>query len=294
MPTVSDKAVAAHLETRFSKFEKTDRRIAREVEAQKNTTTGILKVGRSLFPGCDQLLRNVLAAIEAARTAHEAHSVPFPPSRAVHIEFLTKHREAVTAAIGQFDIALGRFIDSYDKLVETGIRNSNGLNTIDEYMPKDDIPLRFRITLQYDQLTDAEDWFKSPILSPDHQKELFTETQKNLADRLRGADNFIRDQLCALLANARENLHKTQTKDPANKLRFNTAWLPRLQSFVSIWPGLNISNDPNVTQMILDLTPITSLSLDALKNTKTAQDKAYQDIQSFIAKHDAWLNADTE
>lgn len=151
MATVSDKAVSAHLETRFSKFERTDKRIAREVEVQKHTTSGILKVGRSLFPGCDQLLKNVLAAIEFTRTVHERNSVPWPPSRAVRIEHFTKHRDRVTDAISQFDVHLLKFINEYDNLTAQGIRNSNGLNTLEEYMPKEEITTRFTIKLQYGQ-----------------------------------------------------------------------------------------------------------------------------------------------
>lgn len=288
VPVVSDSAILATLTTTFSKFERVDRGIASEMSRAKGAKEGTIKAHRSLFPGCNQPLKNVLSAVENVRTVHEINSTHWPPSRAVRIEFFPTHRDRVKEAINSFDLALKLFHDSYPELVQQGIKNSNGLNHPSEYMPQDEIYQRFTITLVYDQLTDANNWFRAPI-EDSLKKELAEQSEKALASRIAASDDAIKTQFCSILAQARDNLLKTQNRQEGQ--RFSTAWLGNLQQFCEIWPGINISNDPLVTQMILDLQPVLKHTPETLKSAPGVQLQAFNTINDFIIKYDEWLNS---
>jgi hypothetical protein len=289
MSTVSSAALTVTLELRFSKFEKTDKRIASEVAHQKGASDGIFRVGRSLFPGCDSLLKQVLASLEQVRTTSERLSVPWPPHRAVRIEQFPRHRDAVKQAIGVFDTHLLAFHNEYPTLVQTGIANSNGLNSPSEYMPQDELFNRFSATVVYGQLTDANDWFKSTTLTPEQQKELAEQTKAAEERLLASALDHVKDQLASILVSARDNLLKTVT--PTKDKRFSTQWLLNLQQFCELWPGFNLTKDPAVSQMIADLTPITRHTPETMKTSDSARTEALQCLNVFITTHDAWLNS---
>jgi hypothetical protein len=288
--SLKDQALSCTFASKMWKAVRLDRDIAREVEISHQTSTGIGKYNRNLFPGCDQPLKVVLASIERVREVHEFYSVPWPPSRAVKIEAYPKHRDATKDAIGKFDVALQTFHDVYPKLVEQGLVNSNGLSSRDEYIDQSEIFDRFGVSITYGQLTDAADWLKATLITPEEAAELVKQSQEAEQRMLDGVASSLKDQLAATLKSARDNLSK-KTQPNGAKLRFNTAWLTNLQQLATMLPSFNLMNDPVIPQMLVDLQPVLKHSTDTMKSSAVAQAEASTCIEQFILTYDQWLNS---
>jgi hypothetical protein len=289
--SLKDQALSCTFASKMWKAVRLDRDIAREVEVSHQTSTGIGKYNRNLFPGCDQPLKVVLASIERVREIHEFYSVPWPPSRAVKIEAYPKHRDATKDAIAKFDVALQAFHDIFPKMVEQGLVNSNGLAARDEYIDQSEIFDRFGVSITYGQLTDAADWLKATLITPEEAAELVKQTQEAEQRMLDGVASSLKDQLAASLKSARDNLSKKTQQQAGVKQRFNTAWLTNLQQLAEMLPSFNLMNDPTIPQMLLDLAPVLKHTPETMKSSAVAQAEASSCIEQFILTYDSWLNS---
>lgn len=287
--SIKDQGLQVDFESHFLRFERTDKAIAAEVARRHNTQDGLVKVHRNLFLGCDQPLKVTLAAIETVREVHERNSVPWGTSRAVRIEHYPTHRDRTKDALAQFDVALKAFHDVYPDMVKTGIANSNGTCQPSEYISQDEIYQKFSVSITYSQLTDAADWLKATMLTPEEQSELVAQTKLSEQRNVLAMKDGLKDQFCKILVQARDNLMKTTTKEAGK--RFNVGWLLNLQQFCDLWPGLNLDSDPLIPIMIADLQPILKHSMETMKTSESAKIEAITTLNSFIAKHDAWLNS---
>lgn len=289
--SLKDQALSVTFAAKMGKFQRLDHNLAREAEVAHNTTSGLAKVTRNLFLGCDQPLKNVLSLIENVREVHERFTVPWFPARALKISAYPIHRDRTRDAINRFDVGLQQFHDAFPSMVERGIVNSNGLATRDEYGLQSDIYNNFSVTITYGQLTDASDWLKTTLLTPEEANELVKQSQASEQQLLSGVSDKIKDQLASVLKAARDNLSKRTAPAPGVKQRFNTSWLVNLQQLAEMLPAFNLMNDPTIPAMLCDLQPILKHSTDTMKTSALAQAEASACLETFIVTYDAWLNS---
>jgi hypothetical protein len=289
--SLKDQALSASFAAKMCKFQRLDRSLAREAEVAHNTASGLAKVTRNLFLGCDQPLKNVLATIENVREVHERYSVPWFPARAIKITAYPIHRDRTKDAINKFDVALQEFHDAFPSMVERGLVNSNGLADRSEYGLQTDIYDNFSVTITYGQLTDASDWLKTTLITPEEAAELVKQSQASEQQLLSGVSDKIKDQLASVLKAARENLSKRTAPQAGVKQRFNTSWLTNLQQLAEMLPAFNLMNDPTIPAMLTDLAPILKHTTDTMKTSALAQADAATCIETFIVTYDAWLNS---
>lgn len=290
--SLKDQALSASFAAKMCKFQRLDRSLAREAEVAHNTASGLAKVTRNLFLGCDQPLKNVLATIENVREVHERYSVPWFPARAIKISAYPIHRDRTKDAINRFDVALQEFHDAFPSMVERGLVNSNGLADRSEYGLQSDIYDNFSVTITYGQLTDASDWLKTTLLTPEEANELVKQSQASEQQLLSGVSDKIKDQLASVLKAARDNLSKkTNGQALPLKQRFNTSWLTNLQQLAEMLPAFNLMNDPTIPAMLTDLAPILKHTTDTMKTSAHAQAEAATRLETFIVTYDQWLNS---
>lgn len=291
--SLKDKALACSFTSRAWQGKRLDKSLRTEIATKHDTDIEIAKVTRNLFVGCDQPLRNVIAAIERVRETHEYYSVPWPPHRAVKIENYPMHRDRTKDAINQFQVVLKEFYDQYPQLVERGILNSKGLATEAEYIQQEEIWERYSVSITYSQLDDANDWLKATLLSPEEVQELMDQTKNSQIELNANVLEHIKLKLAEHLVAARDALDKkTQVVVPGQpKPRFHTAWLANFQSLASLLPGFNLPDDPTVAAILVDLEPTLKHTTDTMKTSLFAQDEARQNIAMVINKYRDWLNS---
>ena len=298
MPTLKDEALSCTFASTMWKAERLDRKLASEIEVTHNNTTDLGRFHRKLFPGCDAPLKLVLNSIENVRAVHEFYSVPWPPTRAVKIQAFSHHRDATREAIGRFDVALQALYEAYPSMVTEGLRNSNGLSSPAEYIPREDLLDRFSVTITYGQMEDPNNWLTSPLLTPQQAQDLVTQSNTSQQRLLDGVLSSLKDQLATCFKSARENLAKVQpiklttlTGATAAKFRFNVAWLINLKQLCEMIPSFNIGNDPTLPQIVLDLQPILRHTPETMRTSASAQADATSCLESTIATYSDWLNS---
>jgi len=245
-------------------------------------TRGAIESKKNLFAGCDGLLAQIKALITEARAFHYDHTMPYPGAAGICMNRIVPvYTKGIVQNQNKLETLLESLTAEWDTMIHNAQTTLGPLFNAAEYPALSAVREACYVTAKF-----------SPIPMPSDYDEL-TQVEESLKDKLRTevadetSEAFNKaimvgwDRLRAAIANARENLHKT-----GEKQRFRTEWFDNLTSLLGILEGLNLSNDPALTEIGEECAALLKYSPEELKQSLYKRDELADTADAIHSKLD--------
>lgn len=277
----------------FYNWKRRDRAAEREYAASK----GVKKAGgweahKNIFLGADNLLASTKALITEARAYHYDHTTVSPYEGEAFIKnvAIQPYREAMTAFKHRLDALNDQIEAEWPTMIQTAKVEMNGTVTDSDFPSIEAVKQQNYIENIYRPIPDGANIILDGV-DAELRNEIAADVDSRIADGFRAANKEAWLRLLQVLANAKDNLTK-DTGGEAGSPRFRTEWHDNLAKLVDIMDGLNITNDPMLTQFTQQAEGLLQFDADTYKNNYSKRDAAgataeqiYNDMNAYFGEN---------
>lgn len=266
--SISTQAMVLNLSIGVWQGYRLDKEASRRVTEEANADTDAARVNKHLVPR--ESFKDITSAASAVRNHFYAKTLPWKDNgdrllpRAIYTKFIEEH-ERLHA---EFKQAVRYFLETgYPIAVEKARFRMGDLFDINDYPAPRELASRFYLRIDIDAVTEAHD-FRVEM----EQSQLDTirsDIESALQLRLKQAMTDVWDRVHAVVERFVE-----RTSDP--KAIFRDSLVSNITDLVDILPGLNIMDDPQLSQIGEDLSMM-------LKGVSPADLRKHPEVRSEAA-----------
>lgn len=256
---------------------------AEKQQAERNgiKLPGAYETKKNLFTGCDSLLAQIKGLVTEARAFHYDHTMPWPgPAAVIMNRLVPKYTEGIAKLQNRMEELLSSLATEWDQMHVNAKANLNVAYDPTLYPSIEEVKAACYIKAvfnpiplpsDFDELQQVEQGIKDRIKSDAESamQESYNDALMSGWERLRSA-----------VTNARDNLRK----DPDKGQRFRTEWHANLTNLLAIMDGLNIDNDPRLTEIANECESLLEFSADSLKESQYQRDIKLDEAEAIVGK----------
>lgn len=288
-PALNERAMLASLNIRQWSARKHDKRITREVADREHAAADSGRYNKRLLP------KNALAAVQAAASAlraeHYKRTLPWSDegARILSTTGYFDYTQALTALRADFDRATEAFIDAYDDLRDEAQRTLGNLFNVEDYPLRSDIASKFGVETHMLPLPDQND-FRAK-LPEDQAADIRADIERQVKESLRQGQLDIFKRATDVLTHASTKLseYKPATRTSKAEGIFRDTLITNIRELAALIPSLNVTNDPQISELCADLTALASFEPDILRVSDTQRTSAKDKADAILAKIDGVL-----
>lgn len=267
---------------------KKDRKASEEVTTQNNAKRGVARVTKSLLGDCAEL-KEIQKLVGQVRNHHlYTYTLPWDDAgwRLLTTALMPKFFESMTALQNEFYALVDKFIDNYEfEKTEAEIALGDMFNPAD-YPSADELRSKFSFKIDREPIPEAGDWRVD--VQNEAMEELREATTSANEQKFNKAMSEVWEKLYTCLSKLSERI---DYGDDDEKKRFHSSTVDNLTDLVDLLDAFNITNDPVLTQMRVDLSrAMRGVTMEALKEdaglrleTKRALDDAISKLPSLMS-----------
>lgn len=249
---LTERAMVMNLSISRWQGQRLDREASQRVTEQAGANSDAARVNKHLVP--KEALAPVLTAANAVRDHFITNTLPWRDNgdrlmpRQLYTKFIEQH-EKLTA---EFNHAVDLFLNiDYPKAKAQAEFRMGSLFNPDDYPSVTELRYRFRVTLDFEPLTTAND-FRVQI-DQAHVDKVKAAMEDAAMRRVQTAQADVWKRLLERVGRYQERL--AGTNDDGKPAVFRDTLVDNLEELVEMIPGLNILDDPDIEtirQQILD------------------------------------------
>jgi hypothetical protein len=260
---LQQKAMLAQLSISQWNGSKLDKKVTNEVEA----THGAHKAGRFTKQLVDdKLLKPITEMVSKARKTHYHMTLSWSddgkrilPST-LFLDFTTEFRTIKTG----FDKAVDAMVQQYPIEVQAARNRLGTMYNPGDYPDPADIKAKFGMRLEFEPIPDGAD-FRVDI-GAEAQEELQQAVMESVRERQQGA-------VKATYARIRDVVSKIEERLSDPEAKFHDTLITNAIELCQVLDGLNITNDPIITNVCKDMRDTLLMPPSLLKSSPSVREK---------------------
>lgn len=260
-------------------WNKRDGSVEREVAQSKNVNRSVGSYHKNIFYGCDGKLEHIRRLVSNARRSHEEITVPWEAGKRLLLNAnFMKFQQEMAKAMSDLSMAKAELAKEWDSMMLLAERTLGPMYRKEDYPTLDQVLDSCFITIKTYALSDAED---VRIDLPDSFVEtLKQEVAKTQASQYAAAVESTWLRLYKVLEQATANLGKRDGSKGTT--RFRTEWYFTLGALLPALKGLNVNDDPRLTELADRCQALLAYPADDYKLSVTQRQEAYAKAQSIF------------
>lgn len=273
---IKEKAVLVKLNFRNGVgFTATDKPVTQEVEERHNTT----KAGRyvkTLFRRND--IQAIFDAENIAKLAHSRYTLPWLDSgiRILPVAMFEKYNAAISKAISDYDVAVARFAERYDEIMEENKTRLKEMFNESDYPSKESAAIGFRLSVSYFPIPDKDDF---RIDASDGIVSGFKiQYEKDMKEYEMNAKSDVADRLS-------RSMSKLLTKLGTDDKKITDNALLKFSELLKDLKGLNVTGDKGIAAAIKEAEmSFSKETAEALNSNASYRAQKKEEAQAIVTK----------
>lgn len=243
--SIATKAMVLNLQIGYWQGYRLDKAASEKVVKEAGANEDAARVNKHLIP--KDKLKDVVSAASAVRNHFYEKTLPWKDNgdrlltRAIYMDFMSEHGELVR----KFEAAVQDFLElKYPTAIEQAEFRMGTLFNPADYPSTRELAHKFYVNLDVDAVTEAADFRVQ--LEQEEVERCTKAMQVALSDRLSRAVSDVWTRLA-------DKLEHFATKLGDKDAVFRDTTITNLKDLVDMLPGLNITDDPRLTQLHQEL-----------------------------------------
>ena len=276
---------------------KQDKDASKETVASHQAAEGAARVSKTLFD--KEKVEWFAKPAGAARNDLYEMTQPWLQSgvRILSVENYFKLIEKMKTHEAAFWAGAERFLGKYEELIEQSKISLGTLFREDDYLTLEEMREKFGFELKFTALTDASDWRVALGIEEEERikADIRAQMQRGAIEATKETWSKVKTAVEALAE--RLEVRAAQEMDPnhqGRKTPIKEALLDNLSNLVSLLPGFNLYNDPQITQVAEEISKLVdSTSPDELKDNPVHQidvAKKARELEERVAQYGSLLS----
>jgi hypothetical protein len=255
-----DSLLTVHFSISAWEGRKQDKKATKEVADTHGTQSSVGRYHKDLLPGAVEH-EKILSIRNGWRTWHYEQTLPWGDegARVMRSAKFMDYGEGYRNWEAQWTHALQAFEVALPTLIAQAELRLNTLFNRADYPDADEIMKRFAVRLRTYPLPNGEDFRVMDGIPPEEVERLVAEAEDGINARLGDAVKDLWTRMHTVVSHMQAKL-----ADP--KGRFHDTLVSNVQDLVDLMPCLNLTNDPVLAQMGLDMADLSSHSPEALRS----------------------------
>lgn len=261
---------------------KLDRKVTQEVADQHQTSASDGKYIKQLISG--SLIEKIHAIVSAARKEHWERTLPWFDDgfRILSAAGYLEYRKSMAKYAEDFETAVHDFINAYDEQLEGAKKRLGGLFDEKDYPQAEAVNEKFTFRHAFRPLPQRNDF---RVSMGNAELEAIRESiEQNSQDAIKGAMFEVARRI-GFFANHMNERLTAYSKDAKGKVSnpFRDTLVTNVRELVDLLPSLNITNDPRIEDIRVELAemskndPATLRENETLRTDIAAKAKAIKD-----------------
>lgn len=238
-------------------------------------------------------LENIRKVATAARMHHYSVTLPWSDvgQRLLGVQGYLPYMVQMQKLKDQFDEEVDRFVDIYPTLIDEARTRLNTLFDPDQYPPVSELRRRFTFDFAVLPLPDSRNWFLD--IAADEMANLKRLADERVDQAVKEAVSDVYRRVMDHAKRVHEKLTNYEVDPETGKVIgsiFRDSLIENLKGLVDLLPSLNVTKDPELDALAIQMKEITRYSAKALRADagfrKDAADKAqaiYDRASKFFA-----------
>jgi len=264
-----------------------DADLSQSVAADNNADTGTANVNKRLMPKA--AMKEVNAALNAVRTHFYESTLPWHDkgdrllTRKMFTTFVERHEELKAEA----DKAIDKFIyGTYPRELDRAEFRMGNLFDPTDYPDPDDLRGKYRIQLEFDAVSDADDFRVE--MDQSHVDTIRASIEQSVQRRVNDAMTDVWDRLATTV----KHFHDRMATEDAT---FKRSTVDNLQEIVDILPKLNLTDDPDLEAIRQDVQHhLTGLDPAELRKDKDQRKEVAAEAKRIMDSMSGFMAATNE
>lgn len=268
--------------------ERTDRTLSDQIKADAGAVGNTGRYLKNLMAGCDNELKSVRGAYQAARTAHYQLTLPWvshPNSerqtgpRLLPNLLFSRYLDQMSRLKLNAESRMATFVAEYPDLILRAQANLAGLANAADYPSPQEVQNSFKLVFDFLPIPAASSFSGLPDAMLEKLGKQLTRRQENAArisrtamwERVRTTVGHLVDRLA----------------DPDTA--FKASSVESVREMVTLLPGWNCTGDDKVTTVVSDIqTMLNGLDAKGIRRDKSARADVARKAQAIADKLDQW------
>lgn len=243
--TITERAMIVNLTISLWQGYRLDKEATRKVTSDNGADADAARVNKHLIP--KEYLAPVVTAATAVRAHFYANTLPWRDNgdrlmtRALYTKFIEEHEQLVSA----FKETVRVFLDEkYPAAIEKAAFRMGDLFNRDDYPSTSELRHRFRIGLEHDAVSSAQDFRVQ--LDQAHVDRVRASMEESALRRVQAAQGDVWKRLMEKVGYFAERLG---TPDAI----FRDSTIGNIEELLELIPGLNVLDDPDIEEVRLQV-----------------------------------------
>lgn len=277
---LKSRAILIDFDGGYYNWTKRDKHAEKEVASAHDVSRSAGRYLKNVFLGCDAPLATIRTIVADARNDHNLMTLDWEEGRRLllNTNYLT-YTKRFQEHLMHLQDAKQVLADSYDSLLQQARYHLKDMWREEDYPRKEEILAACYITRRAFPIADASDVRLD--LSEDIVAEIQAEVTANQASQFESAVSSTWERLYKLVEAATQNLAKN-LNGGSTGARFHTEWHEALAQLLPLIDGLNLTQDPRLTEMSQRCWALLADSTDDLKLSKPTRAAAYTKAQAIF------------
>ena len=248
--TTSIASSAVHIDLSISVWtaRKLDRKVSREIDETKGTTTQAGNYNKHLLAGTKQL-KDIQSLAGEIRNWHLKQTLPWSDNgiRLLPMNNFFKYKEQLSEYEDKFNTAVKQFIGDYPQLISLMAYSLGDLFNIEDYPPVEQIESKFKLSYTIIPVPEAGD-FRLDI-GNDIREELETQYEEAYQQKVETAMSSAWSRLHTTIEHIVVKLNDPRWgEEESNNPQVYDSFVGNALDLTNLLTSLNITQDPNLEQ----------------------------------------------
>jgi len=251
-----------------------DKKVNTEVAAAHGTATGVGRYHKDLLPDAVEH-QNILKLRNAWRVWHYENTLPWgnDGSRVIRSAAFLDYTTEYRAYKDKFNDACEAFYNAYPTLVAQAEFKLNTLFDPQDYPDVSLIKDKFRVSMTTYPMPNAEDFRIIEGIPPEEVERLRSEAVAGLNEQVTLAIKDLWGRLHTVVLAMQSRLELGTDGKP---LKFHDSLVNNIADLLDKVPQLNLTGDPDITQMTQDMRELIAFGPATLREDMTARSEISQ------------------
>jgi hypothetical protein len=265
--TLANRVLLISLNIRTFTGEKTDRRFSEEIAETHNADVTDSGRYQKKIIG-KQALERIKKIASAARAHHYDVTLPWTDegARLLSVDGYFTYMEKMRAFTSQFEAAVEEFLQAYPQLIDQAKARLGGMFDHEDYPPVSKLRERFTFQINASPLPVSNNWFLN--IAETEMAELRRSTDLRVEQAVTEAMKEVWGRIADKTKKMVDKLTAYRVDPETGKVVdgiFRDSLVENIKDLVDLLPTLNITNDPELAALVLELRELTRHDASALR-----------------------------